>query len=80
MKKMMFSLVAVAALTLVSCGSKDGENKEGGLSACDCKKEAEELMKKAAADPSKAEELAKEAEALKEKCKDFKEEDYKECK
>jgi hypothetical protein len=41
MKKMMFSLVAVAALALVSCGSKeaenkDAENKEGGPSVCDC--------------------------------------------
>ena len=66
----MFSLVAVAALTLVSCGK----------SACDCKKEAEELLKKAAADPSKAEEIAKESQALSEKCKDFKEEDFKDCK
>ena len=32
----MFSLVAVAALALVSCGSKDAENKEGGPSVCDC--------------------------------------------
>jgi len=69
MKKIIFSLVAVAALTLASCGK----------SACDCKNEAEELASKAAADPSKAEELMKEASALQEKCKDFTVEDYKNC-
>ncbi|MBM3160411.1 MAG: hypothetical protein FJZ66_03660 [Bacteroidetes bacterium] len=70
MKKVLLSAVAIAALTLSSCGK----------SACDCKKEGEDLIKKMASDPSKAEDLKKEAEALEEDCKDYKEEDYKDCK
>ena len=70
MKKVLLSVVAIAALTLVSCGK----------SACDCKKAGEEIAAKVLKDPSKAAELAKEAEALTKDCKDFKEEDYKDCK
>ena len=70
MKKVLFSVVAIAALTLVSCGK----------SACDCKKASEELLAKTAKDPSKAAEYTKEAEALTKDCKDFKEEDFKDCK
>ena len=70
MKKVLFSVVAIAALTLVSCGK----------SACDCKKEAEEIAAKIMEDPSKAAEYAKDAEANAKDCLDFKEEDYKDCK
>ena len=70
MKKIIFSVAVITALGLASCGK----------SACDCKKAGEEIEAKAAKDPSKAAELAKESEALAKDCKDFKEEDYKDCK
>ena len=60
MKRIMFSLVAVAALALVSCGSKEAENKEGGPSVCDCVKMGEEAakeMKDANGDEAKLKEI-----------------------
>ena len=65
MKKMMFSLVAVAALALVSCGSKDAENKEGGPSVCDCV-QWEKDYRKEKSDANGADEK----KAVKEKYKD----------
>lgn len=70
MKKIIFSVAVITALGLASCGK----------SACDCKKETEDLMGKIMKDPSKAAELQKEVEALEKDCKDFKEEDFKDCK
>ena len=77
MKKMMFSLVAVAALALVSCGSKeaenkDAENKEGGPSVCDCVKMGEEAakeMKDANGDEAKLKEITEKYEKKAEECK-----------
>ena len=72
MKKMMFSLVAVAALALVSCGSKDAENKEGGLSVCDCVKMGEEAAKEindAKGDEAKLKEITEKYEKKAEECK-----------
>jgi|688.fasta_scaffold494140_1 hypothetical protein len=72
MKKMMFSLVAVAALALVSCGSKDAENKEGGPSVCDCVKMGEEAakeMKGANGDEAKLKEITEKYEKKAEECK-----------
>jgi len=78
---MFYMCVASAALVFTSCGDKKEEGGDKKMTACDCKKEAEDLLKKtASADPSKAEDLKKEAEALEEDCKDYKEEDYKDCK
>ncbi|MBM3418286.1 MAG: hypothetical protein FJY17_05120 [Bacteroidetes bacterium] len=72
MKKVLLSAVAIAALTLSSCGK----------SACDCKKEKEEAETKMASelDSAKKSDLQKELDALKEDCKDYKEEDSKDCK
>ena len=73
MKKVL--LVCAMGAFLFSCGK----------SACDCKKESEELMKDAFAaamsgDESAAKDMEAKAEALKEDCKDYKAADYKECK
>ncbi len=75
MKKVL--LVCAMGAFLFSCGK----------SACDCKKESEELageMLKVAfsgdADEAAMKDLQDKAEALKEDCKDYKEADYKECK
>ena len=83
MKKVFLSLLVLSSLTLSSCGDKKEEDKKEEnkkMSACDCKKAGFELAAKAAKDPSKAAEYTKEAEALTIDCKDFKEEDYKDCK
>jgi hypothetical protein len=71
MKKIILSATLLSLLFLASCGK----------SACDCMKEGVSLMEKSAkADPADAENLAKEAADLQEKCKDFKPEDFKDCK
>jgi len=70
MNKIFFSAALIAVIGLASCGK----------SACDCKKEAEELIGKIAKDPAKAADYEKEAEALKKDCEKYKEEDFKECK
>ncbi|MFM7757449.1 MAG: hypothetical protein ACKO6J_00805 [Crocinitomicaceae bacterium] len=70
MNKIFFSAALIAVMGLASCGK----------SACDCLKETEELMGKIAKDPSKAEDYKKEADELEKDCKDYKEEDFKECK
>jgi len=70
MNKIFFSAALIAAMGLASCGK----------SACDCKKEVEELFGKIAKDPSKAEDYKKEIDELEKDCKDYKEEDFKECK
>ncbi len=71
MKKVL--LVVAMGAFLFSCG-KD---------ACGCLEETESLVKEmteAGTDADKLKELTEKAEALKEDCKDFKEEDYKDCK
>jgi len=71
MKKVLFSVAVLAAVTLASCGGPD---------ACECKKQSADLVKKLADNPGDKEAIDKEIKALEDKCKDFKEEDYKECK
>ena len=44
-------------------------------SACDCKKEAEELIKKSFA----GEDVKKEIDELEKDCKDYSEDDFKDC-
>ena len=70
MKKIIFSVAMIAAFGLASCGK----------SACDCKKEAEELVGKMMKDPAKADDYKKEVDELEKDCKDYKEEDFKDCK
>ena len=62
MKKIMFSLVAVAALALVSCG---------GPSVCDCVKMGEEMakeMKDASGDEAKMKEITEKYEKKAKEC------------
>ena len=73
MKKVL--LVCAMGAFLFSCGK----------SACDCKKESEELMKDMmgsamSGDESKMKDFEAKAKALEEDCKDYKAADYKECK
>jgi hypothetical protein len=71
MKKLL--LVCAMGAFLFSCGK----------SACDCVKEGEDLAKEmisAMGDEDKLKELTKKADDLKESCKDYKEEDFKDCK
>jgi hypothetical protein len=70
MNKIFFSAALIAVIGLASCGK----------SACDCKKEAEELVGKMMKDPSKADDYKKEIDELEKDCKEYKEEDFKECK
>ena len=68
----MLSVALLAAVVMTSCGK----------TACDCKKEAIDLMGEAAnamGDETKINELTAKNEAWEESCKDFKEEDYKDC-
>ena len=69
--------------------SEDGKGKKtasedgGKKTACDCKKEAMGLMAekdKAMGDEGKMKDLKAKMDALKESCKDYKEEDVKDCK
>ena len=71
MKKVL--LVCTIGAFLFSCGK----------SACDCKTESEELVKEmfsSMGDETKLKELQADAEDLKESCKDYKADDYKDCK
>jgi hypothetical protein len=73
MKKVL--LVCAMGAFLFSCGK----------SACDCKKESEELMKDAFAaamsgDESAAKDMEAKVKELEEDCKDYTLEDYKDCK
>ena len=71
MKKVL--LVCTIGAFLFSCGK----------SACDCKTESEELVKEmfsSMGNEAKLEELKEDAEDLKESCKDYKSDDYKDCK
>ena len=71
MKKVLF-VFALGAI-LASCGK----------SACDCQTEGMELLAETAAamgDEDKLADLQEKSEALTESCKDFKEEDFKDCK
>jgi hypothetical protein len=70
MNKIFFSAALIAVIGIASCGK----------SACDCKKEAEELVGKMMKDPSKADDYKKEIDELEKDCKEYKEEDFKECK
>jgi len=72
MKKVLF-VFALGAI-LASCGGK---------TACDCQTEGMDLLKETAAamgDADKLADLQEKSEALTESCKDFKEEDFKDCK
>jgi hypothetical protein len=74
MKKIILSVALLAAVGMTSCGKK---------SACDCKKEVMDLMgetAKAMGDEGKMKDLEAKGKALEESCKDFKPEDYKDCK
>ena len=74
MKKIILSVALLAAVGMTSCGKK---------SACDCKKEMTELMAegmKAMGDEGKLKDLEAKGKALEESCKDFKPEDFKDCK
>ena len=56
---------------------------DDGMSACDCKTEGEELVKEmisSVGDADKVKELTAKSEDLLESCKDYKDEDYKDCK
>ena len=71
MKKVL--LVLAMGAFLFSCGK----------SACDCKTESEELVKEifsSVGDETKLKELQADVEDLKEDCKDYKADDYKDCK
>ena len=60
--------------------SEDGKGKK---TACDCLKEGKELTAEAMnamGDEGKMKDLEAKAKALEESCKDFKPEDYKDCK
>ncbi len=73
MKKIFFSIAIASLFILGSCAK----------SACDCKKERDELRKKYFSihtKPEKKKDLEKEGKELKEACKDFKPEDFKDCK
>jgi hypothetical protein len=80
MKKVFFMSVASAALVLISCGDKKEEGGDKKMTACDCKKEAEELVGKMMKDPSKSDDYKKEIDELEKDCKDYKEEDFAKCK
>jgi hypothetical protein len=74
MKKIILSVALLAAVGMTSCGKK---------TACDCKKEVPELMAegmKAMGDEAKTKDLEAKIADLKESCKDFKPEDFKDCK
>ena len=72
--KKVFLVFAMGAF-LVSCGK----------SACDCKKEVEKLTGEMltvafSGDESKMKEMETKLEELEEDCKDYSEEDFKDCK
>ena len=74
MKKIILSVALLAAVGMTSCGKK---------TACDCKKEAMGLMAekdKAMGDEGKMKDLKAKMDAMEESCKDFKPEDFKDCK
>ena len=86
-------LIASFSLALNSCGgsaSEDGKGKKtasedgkGKKSACDCLTEKKDLMAEAMnamGDEGKMKDLEAKAKALEESCKDYKEEDAKDCK
>jgi hypothetical protein len=72
MKKIMLSVALLAAVVMTSCGK----------TACDCRKEAMDLMSEAGnaiGDEAKTKEYEAKAEALSESCKDFTQADYEKC-
>jgi hypothetical protein len=74
MKKIILSVALLAAVGMTSCGKK---------SACDCKKEVTDLMgetAKAMGDAGKLKDIEGKMADLEKSCKDFKEEDFKDCK
>ena len=78
----VFVLIASFSLALNSCGgSASGEGVK--KTACDCLKEGKELLAekdKAMGDEGKMKDLKPKMDALEQSCKDFKEEDFKDCK
>ena len=90
MKKLIYP-ISIAALLLASCGessaeaSPDSNDAKATLSACECKKESEELVKEAfsaamSGDESAIKDMEAKVKDLEEDCKDYSEADYKECK
>lgn len=74
MKKIILSVALLAAVGMTSCGKK---------TACDCKKESLALLEegmKAMGDEDKMKDLEAKSKAWQESCKDFKPEDFKDCK
>ncbi len=74
MKKIILSVALLAAVGMTSCGKK---------SACDCLTESKGLAeeaKKVNGDADKAKDLLAKTSDYDKACKDFKEEDYKDCK
>ena len=75
-------LIAGFSLALNSCGgSASGDG--GKKTACDCLKEGKELAaeaKNAMGDEGKMKDLKAKMDAMEESCKDYKEEDFKDCK
>ena len=81
MKKIF--LVLAMGTFLFSCGEDEKDKDDDEMSACDCKTESEELVKEmfsSMGDETKLKELQADAEDLKEDCKDYSLEDYKDCK
>ncbi len=79
--------MSIAALVLASCGeaTEDSNDAKATLSACDCKKEVEKLTGEMltvafSGDESKMKEMETKLEELEEDCKDYSEEDFKDCK
>jgi hypothetical protein len=73
MKKIILSVALLAAVGMTSCGK----------TACDCQKEGLALADeglKSMGDADKVKDITAKVEALRESCKDFKPEDYKDCK
>ena len=81
----------MSALILASCGGSSGESADDSndakatLSACECKKELEKLVKEAfdaldTGDESSEKDIEAKVKELEEDCKDYSEADYKECK
>ncbi len=75
---------AVSLVTLSACGDDATKEADDEVTACSCLKDAEALAKKMeeavkSMDQEKIASLEKEGTDLKDKCKDFKEEDAKDC-
>ena len=86
MKKLLYPML-IAVLVLSSCGeaTADSNDAKATLSACDCKKESEALVKEVfsaamSGDESAIKDMEAKVKELEEDCKDYSEEDWKDCK